>query len=99
MHNFQLVERVADLLAPDANIIFNMSLEDAIERVASGDGQAVREIDGQFALLARQGKTIRMARVRLAARCGIFSPNARKDRVWWWPNGSTKSLHSCEVRG
>ncbi|MBI1310651.1 asparagine synthetase B family protein [bacterium] len=39
-----------------------MSVEDAIERVGSGDAAQVRAIDGQFALLHRNGKTVRLAR-------------------------------------
>lgn len=56
------VERVVDLLDPSLNRLFNMSLEDARARVLSGDPEAVRTIDGSFAILARQGKTVRMAR-------------------------------------
>ncbi len=56
------VERVTDLLDPAANRIYNMTLEEARERVRSGDANAVREIDGSFALLAREGKTVRLAR-------------------------------------
>jgi asparagine synthase (glutamine-hydrolysing) len=39
-----------------------MDYEEAYRRVKSGDAQAVREIDGQFAILAYEGKEIRMAR-------------------------------------
>jgi asparagine synthase (glutamine-hydrolysing) len=56
------VERVVDLLDPAANRLFNLTLDDACERVRSGDSARVAEIDGSFALLARDGKTIRMAR-------------------------------------
>ena len=58
----QYIERVVDLLEPAANRIYNMTVDDARRRVLSGDSGAVREIDGSFALLAREGKTIRMAR-------------------------------------
>ena len=58
----EYVERVVDLLDPAANRIYNMSLEDARARILSGSSEAVREIDGSFALLARVGKTVRMAR-------------------------------------
>jgi asparagine synthase (glutamine-hydrolysing) len=39
-----------------------MSIEEARGRVLRGPVEAVREIDGSFALLAREGKTVRMAR-------------------------------------
>ncbi|HEX8236184.1 MAG TPA: asparagine synthase-related protein [Abditibacteriaceae bacterium] len=56
------LERVVDLTDCSSNHIYNMSLEEARERVLNGDAQSVREIDGSFALLARQGKTVKMAR-------------------------------------
>jgi asparagine synthase (glutamine-hydrolysing) len=62
MHAHVPVERLVNLLDPAANLILNMSLDDAIARVGTGDPAAVREIDGQFALLHKQGTAIRMAR-------------------------------------
>ncbi|MBL8817554.1 MAG: asparagine synthetase B family protein [Planctomyces sp.] len=62
MKNYVPVERFVNLLRPDANSLFNVTVEDAIERVGSGDPQKVREIDGQFALVHRSGHIIRMAR-------------------------------------
>lgn len=62
MHQAAPVERLVDLSQPEANLIFNMSLAEAIERVGSGDPDRVRAIDGQFALVHRQGQTVRMAR-------------------------------------
>ena len=58
----QYIERVVDLLDPALNRLGNLSLEEARERVRSGRPEAVRGIDGSFALLARDGKTVRMAR-------------------------------------
>ncbi|HTG44128.1 MAG TPA: hypothetical protein VK633_06310, partial [Verrucomicrobiae bacterium] len=60
MHHY--VEEVIDLLDPDLNQIHNMSVEQARARVLSGSPEEVREIDGSFALLARNGKTVRLAR-------------------------------------
>jgi asparagine synthase (glutamine-hydrolysing) len=51
-----------DLLDPALNRIHNLTLEEARARVLSGDPAAVADIDGSFAILARDGKTIRMAR-------------------------------------
>jgi asparagine synthase (glutamine-hydrolysing) len=56
------VERVIDLTDPDVHRIHNMTVEEARSRVASGDAAAVRGIDGSFALVARVGRTVRMAR-------------------------------------
>jgi len=62
MVNHQNVNRIVDLIDPEKNIIYNMSREEAVELVRSGDTEAVRRIDGQFAIIAVEGKTIRMAR-------------------------------------
>ena len=58
----QYIERVVDLLDPAANRIHNLSVEEARERLRVGTPEDVRGIDGSFALLARTGKTVRMAR-------------------------------------
>jgi asparagine synthase (glutamine-hydrolysing) len=62
MQTDHYIERVVDLLDPSLNAITNMTVEEARRRVQSGSAQAVREIDGSFALLAKEGKTVRMAR-------------------------------------
>ncbi len=49
-------------MAPTGNVLLNMDYAQAYERVLSGDAAAVREIDGQFAICAYTGKTVRMAR-------------------------------------
>jgi asparagine synthase (glutamine-hydrolysing) len=60
--NSQYVERVINLTHPERNIIYNMSHEEAVNLLKSGDTEGVRKIDGQFALVSVEGKTIRMAR-------------------------------------
>ena len=60
--NNQYVSNVADLTNPEKNVIYNMTHEEAVEIVRSGDAEAVRKIDGQFSLVSVEGKTIRMAR-------------------------------------
>lgn len=57
-----LIERLVNLMDPTSNVILNMTVDEAIERVGSGDPQRVREIDGQFALVHKQGTRIRLAR-------------------------------------
>ena len=56
------IEQLADLIDPSSNRIYNMTVPTARDRVLSGSPQAVREIDGSFALIARAGKMVRMAR-------------------------------------
>jgi asparagine synthase (glutamine-hydrolysing) len=58
----QHVERVVDLLDPALNVIHNLTIEEARQRVLSGNPAAVRSIDGSFALVARDGITVRLAR-------------------------------------
>jgi asparagine synthase (glutamine-hydrolysing) len=56
------IERVVDLVDPEVNQIFNLTVEEARARLHSGDPSSVQGIQGSFALLARDGKTVRMAR-------------------------------------
>ena len=59
MHEY--VERVVDLTAPEANQIYNLSVEEAKELIFR-QPEAARQIQGSFALVARRGKTVKMAR-------------------------------------
>ncbi len=58
----QPVSRVVDLLDPSLNCISNMEADVARRRVLTGDPDAVRAIDGSFALVAVDGITVRLAR-------------------------------------
>lgn len=60
--NSMYVSKVVDLTNPKKNVIYNMTHEEAVNIVKSGDVEAVRKIDGQFALVSVEGKTIKMAR-------------------------------------
>lgn len=55
------VERVVDLLDPNSNQIFNLSEDRARELLLTHPAQA-RSIEGSFALIARGGKRVVMAR-------------------------------------
>ncbi len=56
------LERVVDLLDPALTRLHNMTVSEARERILSGKPEAIRDIDGSFALLAREGKKVLMAR-------------------------------------
>jgi len=56
------LERVVDLTDAAANRIYNLSIDKARARVLGGTAEAVRGIEGSFALVAQQGKTVRLAR-------------------------------------
>lgn len=58
----QYIERVVDLTEPEANHLFGLSVEEARGRILTGSPDAVRGIHGSFVLVAREGKTVRMAR-------------------------------------
>jgi len=60
--NHQYVSNVIDLTEPEKNTIYNMTHEEAVNIVRTGDTDAVRRIDGNFSLVSVEGKTIRMAR-------------------------------------
>ncbi len=56
------VERVVDLVDPDANSLRNSTVEEARRLLLTGPPEAVRDLRGSFALVAREGTTVRMAR-------------------------------------
>ena len=62
MDNYQHISSVVDLTHPEKNVIYNMSHEEAVDIVRSGDAEKVRGIDGQFSLVAVEGKSVHMAR-------------------------------------
>lgn len=62
MQSVQLIERLINLVDPNGNVFLNMTADEALAAVASGDPAQVRKIDGQFALIHKTGKIVRMAR-------------------------------------
>jgi asparagine synthase (glutamine-hydrolysing) len=56
------IERVVDLTEPESNLIYNMDIEAARDLLFAKPAEAVLKIQGSFALLAKSGKTVRMAR-------------------------------------
>src|SRR5262245_34398581 len=56
------ISRVVDLLDPSVNRLSNMGVAEARARVLTGDPARVRAIDGSFALVAHEGRTVRLAR-------------------------------------
>lgn len=62
MHTAAYVDRLVNLLDPSANLLLNMSLDEATRAVASGDPDQIRAIDGQFAIVAKHENLVRMAR-------------------------------------
>lgn len=58
----EYVERVVDLLDPSVNQLENLSADEARERLLKGPAEAVRGFRGSFALIAREGRRVRLAR-------------------------------------
>jgi asparagine synthase (glutamine-hydrolysing) len=58
----QYVERVVDLTEPEANQIYNLTAEEAQRLLLEQPAEAMRGIEGSFSLIARAGKTVKMAR-------------------------------------
>ncbi len=62
MTHYQAVDRVVDLLDPDGNVLFNATTEQARALLAEGDVEAIRRLDGHFALVATRGQSVLLAR-------------------------------------
>lgn len=58
----QHVHEVIDLIDPALQRVRNTSVEEARRRVLHGSAAQVRDLRGSFALVAREGTTVRMAR-------------------------------------
>jgi asparagine synthase (glutamine-hydrolysing) len=56
------IERIVDLIDPSVQRIPALSVEQARERIRLGTSEAVSAIPGSFALVARDGSTVRLAR-------------------------------------
>jgi asparagine synthase (glutamine-hydrolysing) len=56
------IERVVDLTQPTENQLYNLTVEAARSILLDQPASAMLEVDGSFALVARSGKTVKMAR-------------------------------------
>lgn len=103
------VERVVDLLDPAGNVLLNLSVAEATERVESGDPARIREIDGQFALWAKRGNLVRMARSigrplryflakRAEGPCLIIAERIDEIAAWLRAEGYGDQFHPSYTR-
>ena len=60
MHSY--IERVVDLLDPDGNQLYNLAADAARQRLLESPVETARQLQGSFALVARRGQTVTMAR-------------------------------------
>ena len=56
------VERVVDLIDPNDNQIYNLTVEEARIQLRDKPAEAMLTVAGSFALIAKSGKSVRMAR-------------------------------------
>ncbi len=56
------IERVVDLLDPSTNHLYNVTVEAARELLLKNPVEAAQNLQGSFALIARRGQTVTMAR-------------------------------------
>ena len=87
------LERIIDLTDPGVNRILNMTAEEARQLLLEGPPERAGEIDGSFALIARQGKIVKMARsldrplryflAKRAEGPALVVAN-RIDAIWAW---------------
>jgi asparagine synthase (glutamine-hydrolysing) len=59
---YEQIERVIDLTDPALNHLYGMSVDEARALVLDGEAESVSRIHGSFALLAKRGRSVRMAR-------------------------------------
>ncbi|HCV98635.1 MAG TPA: asparagine synthase, partial [Verrucomicrobiales bacterium] len=60
MHEY--IERVVDLTDPNETELLNISPDEARQRMLGGAPESVRNFDGSFALVAKNGKAVKLAR-------------------------------------
>ncbi len=104
----EYVERVVDLTDPEASQIYNLSMEDARALILK-DPAAAREIQGSFTLIAREGKSVLMARSLdrpmryfLAKKSSgpVLVVAHRIDTIWEWlrAEGLAEQFHPSYTR-
>jgi len=103
------VERIVDLMDPAANVLLNLSPEEAQAAVGSGDPARVRAIEGQFAIVHRSGKTVRLARSigrpmryflakQTDGPCLIVAERISEIADWLRANGMSHQFHPSYTR-
>jgi asparagine synthase (glutamine-hydrolysing) len=59
---YSYIERVVDLLDPQSNQLYNLTVADARQLLLEHPVETARQMQGSFALVARKGQTVIMAR-------------------------------------
>ncbi len=109
MQSVTTVERLVDLLDPAVNVLLNMNQDEAAQAVASGDPTRVEAIEGQFAILQKQGNIVRMARSigrpmryflakQVAGPCLIVAERIEEIQSWLDEAGLGDQFHPSYTR-
>lgn len=109
MHDHKYVERFVNLLDPTANTLFNSTVEDAVAVLGTGDAEKLREVDGQFALVHRNGHIVRMARSigrplryflakQVDGPCLVVAERMEEIRNWLAAEGLDDQFHPSYTR-
>jgi len=108
-HYQGMINEVIDLTDHSRNILFSMTLEEATEIIASGDPEQIATIDGHFAIMARRGHIIRMARTlqfpmryfivkKVAGPALLIAERIDQIREWLEDNNFGDQFHSSYTR-
>ncbi|MBT4529791.1 MAG: hypothetical protein HOC27_01170, partial [Phycisphaerae bacterium] len=108
-HYPDMINEVIDLTEHSRNMIFNMTLEEATKRISSGDIDAIRDIEGHFAIMARRGHIIRMARTlqlpmryfivkKVAGPALLIAERIDQIQVWLEAHGFGDQFHPSYTR-
>ena len=109
MPTTEYVERLVNLLSPDHDLLLNATREEAVAALASGDPEKVRGLDGQFALVHKDGTTVRMARTigrpmryflakREAGPCLVVAERIDEIRSFLEEEGLEEQFHPSYTR-
>ena len=108
-HYPDMINEVIDLTDQARNVIFNMTNEEAVDRVASGDIDSIQKIQGHFAIMARSQHIIRMARTlqmplryfivkKTAGPALLLAERIDEIRNWLEENGFGDQFHPSYTR-
>ena len=58
----EYIERVVDLTDPNQTELLNLTPDEARQRMLAGSPETIRDFDGSFALVAKDGKVVKYMR-------------------------------------
>ena len=109
MNQEQPISRVVDLTDKSRSLIYGMTVDEAVKIVSEGDPSKIGRIEGQFALVGREGTTVRMVRTigrlmryfiakRAAGPVLVVSDRIDRIRDWLVTEGLADQFHPSYTR-